>query len=421
MTKWEAVKKGVPAGCRAELLHLQGLWDRCLDSKWSVVEALSEAVHLVDDGTLSRIAAMWLHKTKVLDKFEKYVVTYALGGSWVRGTAKQDSDVDLFIVIDDTDLKRMSRQELKAKLHGIIGEQLRDVLSSKSLKIPFNFQTYLLTDFWDGLRTCNPIFYTFVRDGVPLYDRGLFTPWRLLLKMGKIRPSPAAVEMYYDEGEKQLRRAKDHLRDVGMEDVFYAVVTTVQAALMALMVPPPAPRELAGVAEDLLDKRHGLIDDEHIETIRQAVELRKRLEHDGAALPDHAELQGLMSRAEKLVETLRTIRSRAEALGQITALVSRLPAAHRFYEAPQEWQQVFGNWAASHSESRASAEAVESAGRDLVAVASVVRERHLNETEQAKLRAALRVLHEAMGLALSEGYDTMMNSVGGDGPAYLQE
>ena len=56
----------------------------------------------------------------LLRKFEKYVTSYVIGGSLVRGDAKKTSDVDVFIVIDDTDVKRMPRLELKEKLRAII-------------------------------------------------------------------------------------------------------------------------------------------------------------------------------------------------------------------------------------------------------------------------------------------------------------
>ena len=55
---------------------------------------------------------------------------------------------------------------------------------------------YLLTEFWEGVKDANPIFYTFLRDGVPLYDRGGFLPWKLLLRMGKIKPTPESIDMF---------------------------------------------------------------------------------------------------------------------------------------------------------------------------------------------------------------------------------
>ena len=56
----------------------------------------------------------------VLKKFEKYIVSYVLAGSLVQGRATKTSDIDVWVVIDDTDVKRMTRAELKDKLRAII-------------------------------------------------------------------------------------------------------------------------------------------------------------------------------------------------------------------------------------------------------------------------------------------------------------
>jgi len=39
-----------------------------------------------------------------------------MGGSLTTGTTKKESDVDVAIIIDDTDVKRMPRMELKKNL-----------------------------------------------------------------------------------------------------------------------------------------------------------------------------------------------------------------------------------------------------------------------------------------------------------------
>ena len=35
-----------------------------------------------------------------------------------------------------------------------------------------NVQVYLLTEFWEKVKDAEPVIFTFIRDGVPLYDRG---------------------------------------------------------------------------------------------------------------------------------------------------------------------------------------------------------------------------------------------------------
>jgi predicted nucleotidyltransferase len=75
---------------------------------------------IYDTGMLAAIKIAEVHKTMVLKKFEKYIVSYVLAGSLVQGRASKSFDVDVWVVIDDTDVKRMTRAELKDKVRAII-------------------------------------------------------------------------------------------------------------------------------------------------------------------------------------------------------------------------------------------------------------------------------------------------------------
>jgi len=337
----EKARSSLPENWNIELLHLQGVWDKCLKNNYSILKEVSGAVHIVDDGSLSRIAALWLHKDRVLAKFEHYVVVYALGGSWIRGQATQESDIDLYIVIDDTDLAKMTRTELKDKLRGVFSEQLQDLQKEKKTNIPFNFQTYILTDFWDGLRDCNPILYTFVRDGVPFYDRGLFAPWKVLLNTGKIRPSPRAIDLYFEEAEKQLRRARENLIDVAQENLYYATVTSTQAILMAVGCPPPAPKELNDIACEILTDRYRLIPRDIFCTLERTIALRKSLEYKRREVPNPDELVGLLSDCAEYVRAIDNARSRAQVIGKINNALSVLPEGEQCLANSEQWLKRF--------------------------------------------------------------------------------
>ena len=108
-----------------------------------------------------------IHKNFVLEKFEKYVVSYVGVGSILRGDGNPKSDIDVFIIIDDTDVKQMSRMELQEKIRSIVYSMSLEAQEVSKIKIPLHIQTYLLTDFWDMLKdSSSPVIYTFLRDGV---------------------------------------------------------------------------------------------------------------------------------------------------------------------------------------------------------------------------------------------------------------
>ena len=266
---------------------LSEVWQNCYDGKYELIALVASGAPVFDRGMLAAIKISEMHKNLVLKQFERYIVSYVLAGSLIQGKATDKSDVDVFIVIDDTDVKRMTRVELKDKLRAIIIGRAIEVGEITGIINKLNVQVYILTDFWDSIREANPIIFTFLRDGVPFYDRGTFMPWKQLLQMGKIKPSSEAIEMYMSTGDQILKRVAYKLKEIGMEDTFWAILTPSQAALMLYGVPPPTPKETPDVMRDIFVKKLGLLEEEFVKILERNIKVRKDLEHG-----DKTELSG---------------------------------------------------------------------------------------------------------------------------------
>ena len=153
----------------------------------------------------------------------------------------------------------MSRLELKEKLRAIIIGMGAEAGQITGIKNKLNIQVYILTDFWDSLKEANPIIFTLLRDGIPMYDRGIFMPWKQLLRLGKIKPSREAIDIFMNSGEQMQKRIGHTLRNIGMEDLYYAALTPSQAAIMLYGLPPPTPRETPEVLEDIFVKKEKML------------------------------------------------------------------------------------------------------------------------------------------------------------------
>ena len=86
--------------------------------------------------------------------------------------------------VDEGTIRRVLSAELKARLRDIALKEARDAERDAGIRGKLNVQVWILTDYWMGLRRAEPIFYTTLRDGISLYDRGMFAPWKLMLKKG---------------------------------------------------------------------------------------------------------------------------------------------------------------------------------------------------------------------------------------------
>src|SRR3989338_3541825 len=293
---------------------LSELWQNCYDAKYDLLQLIAMSAPIYDKGMLAAIKIAEVHKTMILKKFEKYIISYVLSGSLIRGQATATSDIDVFIVIDDTDVKKMTRAELKDKLRAIIigmGIEAGDITGIKN---KLNIQVYILTDFWDSLKEANPVIFTLLREGVPFYDRGIFMPWKQLLKMGKIKPSQEAIDLFMSSGDQMLKRVRFKLKEMGMEDVYYAIFTPSQAALMMHGIAPPAPRETAHLMREIFVKKLKIFEEEFVKILEHNIQVRKDLEHGTMKELSGKEIDGLLDDAEKYLKRITRLFTQIEKM-----------------------------------------------------------------------------------------------------------
>ncbi|MBI2630221.1 nucleotidyltransferase domain-containing protein [Candidatus Pacearchaeota archaeon] len=288
------------------------VWNYCLDAKYDIVSAISMCFPLYDKGFLGSMRVSEIHKSMVLRKFEKYIVSYVIAGSMVRGDATKTSDVDVFCVIDDTDVKRMPRLELKEKLRNIIYQYIFEASELAGVKNKLNVQVYILTEFWESVKDAHPVIFTFLRDGVPLYDRGTFMPWKLLLKMGKLKPSPEAIDMFMSMGDKVSINVKRTLVDLVIVDIYWGVLTPAQALLMLYGLPPPTTKEAPKVFREVFVEKEKLLEKKYADILERIIKTYKDYEHEKIKEISGAEVDKFLKDAEDFLKRLKELREQIE-------------------------------------------------------------------------------------------------------------
>ena len=300
----QEMASGVDKKFVVQCIILSEVWQNCFDAKYDLLQVIASSAPVYDTGMLAALRISEIHKQMVIKKFERYIVSYVLAGSLIQGRATEKSDIDVFIVVDDTDVKRMSRVELKDKLRAIIIGMGIEAGEITGVRNKLNIQVYILTDFWESIKDANPIIFTFLRDGVPLYDRGIFMPWKQLLSMGRIKPSSEAIELYMSSGEQLLERVRFKLREIGMEDLFWAIITPTQAAIMLYGIPPPTPKETPEVVREIFVKKEKLLEEGYVNTLEAVIKLRKELEHGDRKDISGQEIDKLLADCDKYLKRI---------------------------------------------------------------------------------------------------------------------
>jgi len=311
----ELVQKSLKQKIWVQIKTPIDVWEACLDSKFELFGAIAMSFPLYDKGILGALRMAEIHKSLVVQKFDKYVVSYVIVGSFQRGEATKTSDVDIFVVINDTDVKRMPRLELKERLRGMIHQFVGEAGALAGVKNDLHIQTYLLTEFWDSVKDANPVIFTFIRDGIPIYDKGTFMPWKALLKMGKLKPSPEAIDMFMKSAEKAGEAAERRLVDA-MIDVYYGVLTPSQALIMLNGSPPPTHKETPRLMEEIFVNKEKMLKKSELAILEKAVKLFKAYEHDTKYKISGKEIDQLIKDTDVYLKRLKGLREQIEKRSQ---------------------------------------------------------------------------------------------------------
>jgi len=194
------------------VLLIEDIRNIAMDSRFELLDLLAIGNVIYDKGIFEIFRLTSVHKKLIIDILQKYVVAYVLAGSQVKGRSVESSDVDIYVVIDDTDVKQHTFEELKIKLMDLILNKAMEAKILVNSKKDLHPQVYTLTEFWLAMSESNPVIITFLRDGIPLYDRGMFIAWKQLLLKGIIKPSQEAANKYMTAAENALKEARNKLK-----------------------------------------------------------------------------------------------------------------------------------------------------------------------------------------------------------------
>ncbi len=233
---------------------------------------------------------------QIMEKYGKYIKCIVMMGSVAREEFKPTSDIDIFLVIDDT------TQKVSPEMHDKIDEDLEKIAEKISKNISVQ-PTYTLTEFWDYARVCHPIVYNFIKEGVPIFDTGFFAPIKRLLEMGRIPATREAIESYMEGAPKKLMRAKTVKLLMLAEDCYYAMLNTAQAVLMFMGLAPPVPSKAYDDVKKFLVEP-GILEPEYAEWLKEIIDIRKKIEHKELMDVTGAFVDEWIDKSEKFIEKM---------------------------------------------------------------------------------------------------------------------
>ena len=234
---------------------------------------------------------------KLYKEFGNFLKGVIIFGSQARKESKKGSDIDIFVIVDD--VQTVLTPDMVETYRIIVSKIIADV------SIRIHVTSLRFTTFWEYVRSADPVIVNILRDGIALVDTGFFEPLQLLLKQGRIRPTPEAIWSYFIRAPTTLNNSKWHLLQATL-DLYWAVVDSAHAVLMKVGEVPPTPGHIADMLDEKLVKR-GLLEKKYADIVRQFYYISKMITRREIKEIKGTEYEHYLKNAEDFVERVKKI------------------------------------------------------------------------------------------------------------------
>ncbi len=237
---------------------------------------------------------------KAYQKFDKTLKSIVLFGSTVKNTMTPNSDIDIIMIIDDVSINW--DQEMIAWYR----EELDKILRGNPYKKSIHINTIKLSTWWEDLMRGDPVIINVLRYGESLIDlAGFFEPLKYLLLKGKIRPTPEAIYT-------SLQRAPMHIQNSkiaelnSIEGLYWAMVDSAHAALIAANVTPPSPEHIpADLKENFVNAEK--LNSKYVTWYQDLLILHKKIAHREITNLKGVEIDEWQAKAEEFLSVMAKI------------------------------------------------------------------------------------------------------------------
>ena len=235
--------------------------------------------------------------TKVYKKFDKIVKSVVLFGSTAKQTTVTGSDIDIIIIIDDATINW--DQELTAWYR----EELEKLIKSNPYQTSLHINTIKLSTWWEDLMRGDPVIINILRYGEAMIDlAGFFNPLKSLLIRGKIKSTPEAIYAALQRAPQHIARSKFSELSA-IDGLYWAMVDSAHAALIAAKVSPASPEHIPG---DL--KEHfvntGKLKMKYVIWYRDLLVLHKKIAHGEVKDLKGIEIDEWQTKAEDFLQMM---------------------------------------------------------------------------------------------------------------------
>jgi len=227
-------------------------------------------------------------------KYGDLVKCVLIFGSAAKGQMKKGSDIDTWVILDDTATKSSDDLEkIKVQLQ-LSSSQIEDI----------HVQTTNLTDFWQWIKMGSPELFNYLRAGLVIYDTGFIKPVQRMLKAGLLPPSDETVQIKLKSSEAHLKKIELTFRAM-VFDLRYAATDACQCAAMYFYKETPDQKKIPELLQKLVKEKK--LEPEYIDKFKKLDKMWKDIDHKVVekVTPDY--LKKAMELSSDIVERMKKL------------------------------------------------------------------------------------------------------------------
>lgn len=238
--------------------------------------------------------------TKAYKKFDKIIKSVVLFGSTAKQEQVTGSDIDIVLIVDDVTINW--GQELIAWYR----EELEKIVKANPYPISLHINTIKLSTWWEDLMRGDPVVINILRYGEAMIDlAGFFNPLKALLLRGKIRPTPEAIYASLQRAPQHIARSK-FAELSAIDGLYWAMVDSAHAALIAANVSPASPEHISGeLKENFVNT--GKLKMKYVVWYRDLLVLHKKIAHGEIKDLKGIEIDTWQERVEEFMKVMAEI------------------------------------------------------------------------------------------------------------------
>ena len=216
-------------------------------------------------------------------------------GSAAKDSMKKSSDVDVWVILDDTATKSTNDFKKISMNIQLVAYELKDL----------HVQTTKLTEFWQWIKIGSPELVNFLRYSLPIYDTGFIKPVKRMLELGLLPPSEETVKLKSKAASMRMKKIELDIKSLVFE-LRYAALDACQAVAMHCYKEQPDAKAVPSFLSKLVKEKK--LEKSYVNKFKKLNKLWKDIDHkkikniDGKYLDDALTLsKDIVSRMNKLL------------------------------------------------------------------------------------------------------------------------